>query len=110
MNYRLEGNKRNNLVDVLVFEDEENSKSSIMKLRLNEFIEEFDKFYNDDQDSMFVKADDYYQYGGAIEFHRNIFSRKEDSIYACIYCGFYSGLISDLCVKDLKSFVDNHRR
>jgi len=104
LDYRLQGNTRNNEVDVLVLG--ENSKS-IMKLKLDEFIKEFDKFYNDEQDSILVKGEDYYPYGDAIEFQRDY--RSPGNISAFIYCGLFSGAIKEISMKDLKSFIDKYR-
>ena len=101
MKYLLEGNKDKNEIMVTV-----NGKE-LMKICLSSFINEADKFLNDQQDDIFAKSiNKYSPYGHAIQFQRDF--KDDNNLLIFVYCGLLSGA-ADSTVSGLKAFVEKYR-
>ena len=100
--YILQSNKRYNNISLSL------GGADIMKVRLDDFIKEADKFFEDKQDGIFTKGENYNFYGDAIEIKREYANEdiEKDIIYMFVYCRANSGMVV-IPYKQLKDLVDN---
>lgn len=79
----------------------------IMKVSLNDFLEQADNFINDRIDSMFCKGADYNFYGEAIEIQRCYVDENPEKDLVCLFvhAGFNSSGIQIMSFNEFGKFV-----